>query len=272
MIFDWIENSIIIDQKGVLSHEDKWDKRHSYQQQESYVYYLQRQGVENSEIEKRWIAVMKKTDSDFKLLNAYDIAETFQTLLLRIIDLPKEFWERKDKNIVITADEISFINSLKRPKWFRKYVFLILGYYKFQKTYSPTVFFPSEISGWAYEEARKNENVAQHRLYKSVIWTDNKKCGSPIVVKAVSGKLSLVLQWVSKEEGTPIVSFLTPNDLLSRFDLIEQWMAQCEKCGQLFRASTKQKTNLCARCMSLKSNERSKRNRALAKSTVKGDK
>jgi ssDNA-binding Zn-finger/Zn-ribbon topoisomerase 1 len=260
MIFDWIENSIIIDQKGVLSHEDKWDSKHSYQQQECYVRYLQEKGLTLSDIRKRWSAVMSASDRDFRSLGAYGREAAFAALALKATRLAKEFREPKTKRLSITERELGRINALDCPRWFRKYVFLVLGFYKFEKAYCPTAFFPSEVSGWAYEKAREGEPVAQRRLYRSSIWPFNKRCGNPIEVKAVSGKVALVMKWADRnDEGDAAFSFLTPNDLEKGFCLIGDWTRKCPICGESYKGDEQRKTDLCPRCQRLRSDENSRK-------------
>lgn len=248
MIFDWASNSEKIDQTGRLSASDKWERKHSYQQQECYVRHELEKGMDSSTIKTKWLLVMTKSDPDFRSLSVGGKSEEFRILLSKSIKLSKEFWEPKNKQIAITENELSYINALECPRWFRKYVLLILGYYKFEKAYFPTAFFPSEISGWAYEKAREGENIAQRRLYRATIWPDNKKCGNPIVLKPVSGKLALALKWASKGEESSAVSFLIPNDLLNHFDLVKTWTVKCERCGKEFVMAEKQKTRLCPKC------------------------
>jgi hypothetical protein len=269
MIFDWIENSIVIDQKGILSHEDKWDKRHSYQQQESYVYYLQQQGMPMNEIRKKWLKIMLKSDQDFRYLTEYDREEEFETLFLKTTDLPAEFTTKKERIIELTKDEIAKIGSLEAPRWFRKYVLLILGWYKFEQSYWHTPYFPKEISSWAYEKAREGENVSQERIHRNLIWEQNARCGHPIKVKPQSGKVALIIPWAHVADAkTPIWklagSFITPDDLTSFFDLVPPWTAICPKCGSEFEVSNKTKDALCPACKKAKANERNKANRQKA--------
>lgn len=269
MIFDWIENSIIIDQKGVLSHEDKWDKRHFYQQQESYVYYLQQQGIPLEDIRKRWLRTMSKSDPDFRYLSEYGRQEEFETLLLKTADLSAEFTTKKERIIGLTKNEIAKINSLEAPRWFRKYVLLVLGWYKFEQSYWRMPYFPKEISSWAYEKAREGEGVSQERIHRNLIWNQNARCGHPIEIKPKSGKVALIIPWANPANAKMDAkdqagSFITPDDLEEFFGLVLPWTAICPRCGSEFEVSNKTKDVLCPACKKAKANERNKANRQKA--------
>lgn len=248
MIFDWVSNSKRIDASQRLSSGDRWERKHSYQQQECYIRYLQELGATPEEMRRKWENVMGRTDPEFRLIGPYGRQEEFRALLAQSISLPREFTQAKSTPIAITREEIDRINGLQCPRWFRKYVFLILGYYKFEKAYSPTAFFPAEVSGWAYEQARKGESVAQQRLHRSSVWPWNRRCGSPIGVASVSGKVALGIRWASEKPAEEAFSFIDPNELIGHFGLISPWTAKCERCGREFRMADKQKVRLCPKC------------------------
>ena len=265
MIFDWIENSIIIDQRRTLSHDDKWDRLHFYQQQESYIYYLQREGLPVKDIRNRWIGIMSKSSGDFKYANELEREEEFETLLLRTADLSSEFTTPKDNIIEISQKELAFINALQAPRWFRKYVFLILGWYKFELSYRHIPYFPKEISSWAYEKSREGEPVSQERIHRNLIWGQNAKCGHPIKIKPKSGKVAVILDWADDQKQTTAadwaISFVTPDDLEELFDRVIRWAVRCPRCGSEFEVSNKTKDFLCPACKKAKANERNKANR-----------
>jgi hypothetical protein len=278
MIFDWVKNSERVLMAGKLLSDDKWDRRHFYQQQECLVYFMIVERNKNTSaekpftkidhLEKTWESIMAKSDKDFRYLTPSARKSDFTTLMRRAYYLESEFTQKREKDIPITRSEINYINSLQAPRWFRKYVLLILAYYKFQKEYDRTAFIPKEISSWAYEQARSSERVAQNRIHKSNLWPQNAKCGKPIMVKPVSGKVGLVIEWASRDGLDAAFSFKTPDEVVTHFERIDSWMAVCPRCGSSFEASNKQKSDLCPECKRAKSNERSRDNRKIAKKKI----
>lgn len=250
MIFDWIKNSELALDLGRFPCKDQWEAKHLYQQERCLVYFLQSK-MPYEEAKAAFERVISNTDKTRKYLSRETNDRDFKTLWETAPSLSTEFKLRREDTIAITCDELKKINSLKSPKWYRCFVLLILGYYKFHRHYFRSVYLSKETMSWAYSVAHgmAGRQIEPSAMRASLVWRENAFCGKPLRVKPLSGKVGLMVEWAEEGSESPTaIAFSDPNDLAFCQDMVSEWVEECPKCHRRMRMSRYSKSPYCVYC------------------------
>ena len=263
MIFDWMKNSESVMESKRFTLTDQWDAKHLYQQEQCLVYLMQSK-MTYKEAESEFEAILDKTDPNHRYLPSDAAKKDFRVLWETAPSLSTEFKLRRDDSIAITEGEMADINALTSPKWYRCFVLLILGYYKFHKHYFRSVYLSKETMAWAYYYSHLMAGCPadSNAMRSKFVWRENALCGKPLRVKPLSGKVGLMIDWaVLGKSDAPKLVFSDPKELIGHADAVLEWVAECPKCHRLMRMSRYLKSPYCVYCRNETKNAQAKKKR-----------
>lgn len=248
MIFDWEENSKQVLKNGHYSQNDRWERRNEYEQQKRLIAYLLSCGKTKEEIKKIWLGI----PSTFLecAIDYEDINEYFEKIFAFGENI-KSQWASSLKEFAIYQEEIDYINKTSHSYEFRKYLFMMLGLYKYYNLTYSQVSLPSRIRAFAFEMVCPGKS---YRRYSTTLIQQNLRCGRPISGKG--GAKAYTIITFAKKEGKIKFKAETPYDVLEHLDLIEEPTEICPICGKRFTVNLKTKRECCEECWRKKEKER----------------
>ena len=264
MIFDYKTNAKKILETEQYSQGDRFEVKKEYLQEIWLIAYLIDEGKSKDEIRKVWdkiphIKYFVEEAFDHKELDGY-----FESLYLKGEETRKRKAFKKDGTRVkyIYQEEIDAINKISRSIDFRKYLFMLLGVYKYYMALQGYCYLNADVRAFAFEAANAPKTYG---AYCDVLIKHNQESGLPITSQVIQqfhvSKLSF-----ARYQGKIAFTYSDPNELKNHLDVIEEPKAICKVCGKEFVVNNKTKRDMCEECYAFDLHEREKlRKRILAR-------
>lgn len=192
------------------------------------------------------ITFPKEPYSNLSTLEQCERNSLFERLYSKGIHLTSTLTFKRNFNIehLIFQEEVDAINSLQCSYEFRKYLFILLGIYKFYVDVQGYCELNQQLRGYAFETANPPKKYGN---YTQSLILQNQKSGKPIQAKAIKTYLVTNLTFATTE-GTPILSYVDPSELTKYLYLIKPPVSICSKCGKEYIINPKTKRDLCDDC------------------------
>lgn len=243
MIFDWDKNAEL-----VLKNKEYTDQgKNEYLQQIQTCTFLLQRRLSKDIIFKTWRQIPNHFINEVAA-DEYDIISYFNCIYKKAENNLSSYIKRQQrvKVLHIFQEEIDAINQMSADLSFRRYIFMLLGIFKFYFNYNGGhCYLDSKMRRYAFEQGNPGKT---YRSWSYSLMRKNFNCGS--VVKSITTKKGAISEIIIlRTEGTTAIEYTTPDELIKHLNLIENRKITCTKCGKIFESySEKRKRDICDDC------------------------
>jgi len=240
MIFKWYSNSNNIFSSHRLNEEGQVNSKVT--QEIYFIRYLLGLNYSKDQMYQFWLSIENGTAKSFE----YDPEEQktlfekqYNAAILRGVLNEIEY----DCNIY--QEEISWLNSLAAPLWFRQYIF---GMYVLYKSMKKKYSYVEYKKKWCSYVLKQCKNQFQYKRKSETISKWNRDCGLPMKLYPYDNKVFFSFKDIQCHKENIVAENISIENFDEYFNLLEEKTFICPQCGEKMELNEHSKRKICEKC------------------------